>query len=217
MAAALGALGGEWRGGRGALYLSCEEVCRQHGALGEQRAAAAQAAAAASSGEARAESLLDALEQQQQQALQRYLVITPSRAAAGAARCTEYACAYHYLATSSPHYLTASHCLTIPHRTSPHAQALLAEKRRRVHRAELDALCAVRERADGVLRGGAGAGGAGGAGGEGAGAGGAGSTAAAAVSLCGLPLAQALIAAEAEMASRMRHAERLSNPPLPYP
>jgi len=51
----------------------------------------------------------------------------------------------------------------------------------------------LRERADGLL-GGAGAG--------------AGSTAAAAVSLCSQPLAQALIAAEAEMARRMRHAER---------
>ena len=65
MSAALAALGGEWRGERAALRLTCDEVCRQHGALVEQRAAAAQAAAAAASGEARAESLLDALEQQQ--------------------------------------------------------------------------------------------------------------------------------------------------------
>ena len=68
MAAALGALGGKWRGEQVALDLACDEVCRQHGALAEQRAAAAQAAAAAARGEARAESVLDALEQQQAEA-----------------------------------------------------------------------------------------------------------------------------------------------------
>ena len=64
-AAALAALGGEWRGGRAALQTASEELAQMHATILRQRATAAQAATNAESVAARAESLLNALVQQQ--------------------------------------------------------------------------------------------------------------------------------------------------------
>lgn len=63
---ALRALGGEWRGGRTALQLACDELSRQRTAVAEQRAAVAQAERTAEAAAARTDSLLAALIQQEE-------------------------------------------------------------------------------------------------------------------------------------------------------
>ena len=66
IAIALRALGGEWRGGRAALQLACEELCRQRSAIDEQRTAVSHAERTAEGAAARTDSLLVALLQQQE-------------------------------------------------------------------------------------------------------------------------------------------------------
>ena len=127
--AALRALGGEWRGGRTALQLACDELSRQRAAVAEQRATVAQAERTAEAAASRTDSLLAALTQQQQ---------------------------------------------------------ALAAQQQQVERAEAEALCVLRSHSRGV------------------------DTVVAAGGPPSLPIAQALMAAEASMAHRMRLAERRS-------